>query len=133
MVYKEKLKLNLKRLDSLTDMEQTENVLESLLEKVSDYGHTSLELAKLKTLDTTASVVSSLAFYVIVLVILLVFMITLNIGLSLWIGELLGKFYMGFFIVTLFDGISGFVLYYFLETPIRKGINNIFIHKALEP
>jgi len=112
-------------------MEQTENVLESLLEKVSDYGHTSLELAKLKTLDTTASVVSSLAFYTIALAILLVFMITLNIGLGLWVGELLGKFYLGFFIVTLFYGIAGFILYYFLETPIKKRIHNIVIHKAL--
>ena len=131
MAYKEKLKPNLKRLDSFTNMEQTENVLESLLEKVSDYGHTSLELAKLKTLDTTASVVSSLAFYTIVLAILLVFMITLNIGLGLWVGELVGKFYLGFLIVTLFYGVTGFILYYFLETPIKKRIHNIVIHKAL--
>jgi hypothetical protein len=40
-------------------MEENKKLIESLLEKATEYGKTSFELVKLKALDKTSDVVSS--------------------------------------------------------------------------
>ena len=113
-------------------MEDITNTIETLLEKATDYGKSGYELAKLKTLDKTSDVVSTLLANSVVLVILSSFMLFLNLGLAFWLGEILGKIYFGFFVVAVFYGILGVLIYLFMRDWIRKVVSNNFIKQMLK-
>lgn len=113
-------------------MEDITNTIETLLEKATDYGKSSYELAKLKTLDKTSDVVSTLLANLVVWVILSSFMLFLNLGLAFWLGEILGKIYFGFFVVAVFYGILGVLIYLFMQDWIRKVVSNNFIKQMLK-
>ena len=108
------------------------HIIEPLLEKVETYAKTSIELYKLKTIDKTASVTSTLIVRGIVAVFLSVFFIAINIGLSLWIGDLLGKSYYGFFCVAGFYGVIGGIVYFFMRKYIKKLIMNSIISQLMD-
>jgi hypothetical protein len=58
--------------------------------------------------------------------------ITLNLGLAWYVGELLGKIYLGFFVVAAFDLIVGIVFYFFLHKWINKPVSDSIISQALQ-
>lgn len=111
-------------------MEEEPNLIESLFEKSEAYAKTNLDLFKLKAIDNTADVVSTvlskLVFYVVVLLVIF----SINTGLALWIGEMLGKLYYGFFIVAAFYVLLALVLY-FVPGLIKSPVNNSIILKML--
>ena len=107
-------------------------IVELLFEKTEEYSKTSLELAKLKTLETTTKVVTSLISRLSVVVMLGLFVLTLNIGIALWLGELLGRNYYGFFIVSAFYMLLGLLLHFFLHHWIKKPVGNLIITQALQ-
>ena len=108
-------------------MEDKIAFMEPLLEKVEEYGITSLELIKLKALDKTSDCVSTFASRSFALLSVYMFVLVANIGLALWIGDLLGKPWYGFFCVAGFYGILGFVLYFFMHNWVKKYVNNSII------
>jgi hypothetical protein len=112
-------------------MEDTAKLIESLLERTVEYGKTSFELAKLKALDKTSDVVSTLIPHTIVIVLVASFMLFFNLGLVLWLGEILGKIYFGFFVVAAFYGFSAIVLHFFMHKQLKKYIGNNFIKQVL--
>src|SRR5688572_4860916 len=63
------------------------------------------ELIKLKTLDKTAGAVSTLISRGAAVLIFSMFTIIVNVGIALWLGDILGKTYYGFFCVAAFYGI----------------------------
>ncbi len=81
-------------------MESKTNFIEPLLERTEAYAKTSLELLKLKALDKTAHVTSSLISRSLLVVVISFFAFTLNIAIALWLGDMLGKSYYGFLIVA---------------------------------
>lgn len=106
-------------------MESKSSLIEPLLERAEEYGKVSFELAKLKTLDKTADIVSTLLSRLIVLFFLTLFLLILSIGIALWLGDLLGKNYYGFLIVASFYGFIGIVLvviHPFLKTRLNNSI-----------
>jgi phosphoglycerol transferase MdoB-like AlkP superfamily enzyme len=113
-------------------MEQQENLIESLIEKGEQYGKTTLELIKLKALDKSADVTSTLASWIIVVVLIVLFFLILNIGIALWIGELIGKAYLGFFAVAGFYGLLALILGVFREKLVKKPVNNSIISQVLD-
>ena len=76
-------------------MENNASTIEMLFERAEDYTRTTVELAKLNAVDKTADVMSSLLSRLTVSIVFVLFAFLANIGLSLWIGELLGKVYYG--------------------------------------
>lgn len=113
-------------------MEENGKLLESLLEKASEYGKTSLELAKLKALDKTTDVVSSLIPHSVVILLLASFMLFLNLGLALWLGDILGKAFYGFFVVAAFYFLAGIFIHFFMHNWIKKLVGNSFIKHILK-
>jgi hypothetical protein len=113
-------------------MEDTAKMLESLLEKANDYGKTSYELVKLKALDKSAEIVSSLVPHSLVFILIASFMLFLNLGLALWLGELLGKIFYGFFVVATFYVIAGIVIHFFIHNWLRRLAGNYFIKSVLK-
>ncbi len=112
--------------------ERGNNPLESLLEKGEEYGKTSFELLKLKALDKTAELTSSLILNGTFLIIISVFFIMGTIGLALWLGSLLGKPWYGFFAVAGFYGIIGCILYFLMHKWFRKVVGDFIIKQVLK-
>lgn len=113
-------------------MEDQENLIESLIEKGEQYGKTTIELLKLKTIDKSADVVSTLVSWAIVIVFAVLFFLILNIGVALWIGELLGKSYYGFFAVSGFYALLAIVFGIFRKQLVKQPVNNSIVEQVLE-
>jgi len=113
-------------------MEDNAKMIETLFEKATDYGKTSFELAKLKAIDKTSDIVSSVIPHSAVIVLIASFMVFLNLGLAFWLGEIIGQIFFGFFIVAGFYIIAGIVLHFFMHDWLKKKIYNYFIKQALK-
>jgi membrane-bound ClpP family serine protease len=113
-------------------METPSSSIESLFERVEAYGKTTIELSKLKALETTTTVATSMASRLIVFMMIAFFVLVLSIGVALFLGDLLEKTYYGFFIVAAFYLILGLILHYNLSKWINKPIGNFFISQFLQ-
>jgi hypothetical protein len=115
-------------------MNTTENPTESLItlyEKVEIFGKTTYELSKLKSLETTTVVATTLIEKMSVVLMLGLFLMILNVGIALLIGEALGKLYYGFFIISGFYLLVAIVLYFNLNRWIKRPISELIISQAL--
>ena len=112
-------------------MEDNSNLTESLFERVEDYGKTCFELLKLKAVNKTAGAVSTTVSYLLIILMLLLCLFTVSIGVALWLGELLGKTYYGFFWVAGFYGFLGVVFYLTRNIWIKKSVSDSVIAHAL--
>jgi uncharacterized sodium:solute symporter family permease YidK len=113
-------------------MEDNAKLFESLFERATEYGKTSFELAKLKAIDKTSDVVSSIIPHSVVFVLIGIFMLFLNLGLAFWLGDILGKIYFGFFVVAAFYVIAAIIIHFFMHKWIKKLICNSIIKQLLK-
>ncbi len=108
-------------------MNNETNSIEPLLERLEVYGKTSYELIKLKTLDKTANVVSTMVSRGFFVIVFSIFFCCINIGLALWLGDLIGKAYYGFFCVAGFYAIVSVVLYFYMHAWIKKTVGDSIV------
>jgi len=113
-------------------MEDKIKTIESLFEEVTEYGKTSFELLKLKALDKTTDIVSTLIPQSFVFIAVLSFMLFVNIALALWLGEILGKVFYGFIAVATLYIFLALVLHLLLHKWIKKQIRNSIIKFILK-
>jgi hypothetical protein len=113
-------------------METQISSIEALYERVEAFGKTTFELSKLKLLQTTINMVNALVPRLTVIIMISLFALVFNIGIALWLGELLGRSYYGFFIVAAFYLVAGIVLHFFLHKWIKKPISDLIIKQALQ-
>lgn len=113
-------------------MEDNARMIESLIERAAQYSVTSIELVKLKALDKTSDVVSTIVPQSVLLYFIATILLFVNVGLALWLGEVLGKIFYGFFVVAAFYGISGIIFRLFLYTSLKNRICNKFIKQVLK-
>jgi len=108
-------------------MEDKAELVESLLEKATDYGKSSFELFKYKAVDKASDAVSSIIPHSVVFALIAIFMLFLNLGLAFWIGDMLGKAYIGFFIIAGFYCVLGVVIHFLMHKWLKKVICNYII------
>ncbi len=113
-------------------MNNSETPIELLFEKAETYGKTTIELVKLKAVDKTADIGSSLAVQIVLAVIAALFSLSITVGIALWLGNCLGKPFYGFFIVAGFYLLVGFVVYSFKIQWIKLPIQNSIIKQILQ-
>lgn len=113
-------------------MENTATNFDLLYEKAKKYTETSIELLKLNAIDKTAEVLSSLVSRIAITMVVAMFTLFLNIGISLYIGKLLGENYLGFLIVSAFYLLVAILLYLFKDTFIKTPISNLIIRELLK-
>jgi hypothetical protein len=113
-------------------MSSKATTIEILFEKVEDYTRTTVELAKLNVIDTSADVLSSLISRLTIAIVFAMFLLLVNLGLSFWIGELLGNFYFGFFIMAALYLVLSIVLYSYKDQWIKIPVSNFIITKMLK-
>jgi len=105
--------------------------LEELFEKVVNYSNTTIELIKFNSIDISASVIASVYSKFIIIICGSLFVFILNIGLSLWIGDLLHKSYYGFFVIASCYLLIAVFLFIYRFRWIIKPIRNVFIGQML--
>jgi len=113
-------------------MEDFAQLVESLLERITCYVKTNAELVKLKVLDKASDVVSSLIPHTVVFVLVLSSLFFLNVGLALWLGEILGNLCFGFFVVAAFYGLIGLCIRLFFHKRMKRFISDYIIKQALK-
>ncbi|HBX50082.1 MAG TPA: hypothetical protein DEH02_03330 [Bacteroidales bacterium] len=113
-------------------MEKEIPILKTLLEKASDYGKTSYELVKLKALDKASGIISSYIMNTVVFMLLGLVLLFFSFGIAIWLGDILGKLFYGFFAVTSFYALVAIVLHFIFHKIIKKRIRNSIIKNALK-
>jgi len=112
-------------------MQNHPNSFAALFEKAGDHLETRLDLLKLQAINKSSEVTSSILSVVALLVIGIFAITILNIGLGLWIGELLGKTYLGFFVLGGFYTVVAILVHLFRHTWLKQPVTSMFIKKML--
>jgi hypothetical protein len=107
------------------------NHISALFEKAETHLKTTVELYKLKMIDKSADVISSLTANFIIAFLALLVIGFFHIGAALWIGAYLGHLYYGFFIVAGFYSLVTILVVVFRTPWIKKPSKEIFIKKLL--
>ena len=100
----------------------------TIIDQSKDYLDTRIEIARLKMVDRSAEVVSSVVVRILMVIIALVSLIFLSIGFAILIGKLLGSYEYGFLSVGGFYAILFIIVYIqrgkWLKTPIVNSLLN---------
>lgn len=112
-------------------MEQTDGKVNILLTQVEQYGKTSLELTKLKAVQKLIPIATAFTGNLFVLLAFYLFIFLLNIGIAMWLGELLGKPYLGFMYVAAFYLLVGIILYFTAPKLFRNPVGRFIIKQTL--
>lgn len=113
-------------------MEANKELIESLFEKVAEYGKTNLELLKLRVLDKISDVVSSMIPHSVIFFLIATCLFFVNLGLALWFGDILGNVYYGFFLVAGFYLFIGLFIRIFLFKRLKRSVSDFIIKQALK-
>jgi hypothetical protein len=111
-------------------MEQKASLIDPLLERAKAYGTVTYELVKLKTVDKAADLTSLLVSRLLFLMAAGMSLIALNVGISFWLGGVLGQTYYGFLVVALFYGLVGIILL-LLHPRIKSKVYNALVKNLL--
>ena len=107
------------------------NSLEALFEKTSEYVETRIQLAKLQAVNKLTDVASSIISRVVIALIIILMVVILNTGIAIWLGDILGKMYYGFFCVAGFYLLLIIILSATRSTWIKKPISDRLVKKML--
>ena len=113
-------------------MKNTASTIEELIQKLEVYSKTSLTLCKYNALYTSADMFSNLAVKLAIALVVAMFLILVSIGLSLWIGTIIGHSYYGFFIVSTLYLLLALLFYIFQYQWIKKPVSNFIISRMLK-
>jgi len=113
-------------------MENKPTSLEELFEKLRDYADTRIDLFKLKSIQKVSGFMSAVIVSVILIIILSTVILCITIGAALLIGALIGKTYLGFFIVAALYLIIGLVLYSKRGKIIKTPVSNKLIRELMD-
>lgn len=106
-------------------------IIEPLLEKAQAYTTNTIELLKLQAMERTAKVGTSMITRLILTVVVSFFIITVNIAIALWLGEMLGKAYYGFFVVAGCYALAAVILV--AARPfVKKRVHNAVVRQMFD-
>jgi len=112
-------------------MESPIQSIEKLFDRIEAYGITTLELSKLKVLESSIKILTLMASKLSVVLMVSLSILVFSIGLALYLGDLLGKMYYGFFIVAAFYLLVGIIFHLFLHEWIKKPVSDVIISEVL--
>ncbi len=96
-------------------MEEKVNSLETLIVQLENYGKTSFELVKLKSVDKGAETAAEITLKMVIAFVFFQFVLFGGIGLAIFLGKVIGEMYLGFLLVA-----GGFGLIIFLLIVVRS-------------
>lgn len=107
-------------------------LVEMLFEKVESYIKTTLELYRLKAIDKVTDVLATIASSLIIAVIFALFFILVSVGLALYLGEVLGKSYYGFFALGGFYALIAIIISMNRRAWLEVNLNNYIINQIFK-
>jgi hypothetical protein len=107
-------------------MESNTNFIEPLIQKIEEFGKTSLDLIQLKSLNKSSEIISDLTFKVVLFTSFSSFFVFFCFAVSIYIGKMMGEIYCGFFIVSLFFGLVYFIIM-LLKRRIKRKVKQAII------
>lgn len=113
-------------------MDKPKELIKTLIEKGEDYGKTTLELVKLKTIDKSSDVVSNLVSWLVVILFAVMFFTLLNIAIALWLGEIMDNSSYGFFAVASFYALLTLIFLIFRKQLVKKPVNNSIVKHLID-
>ena len=113
-------------------MEENKTPVEALLERGQAYIKTTLQLFKLKATDKGAEIISKIASGFVILILIVLLFMNLNIAVALLIGDMLGKLWLGFLVLSGFYAFTGVVVYLFRDRLIKRPVSNSIISEMLK-
>jgi uncharacterized membrane protein YozB (DUF420 family) len=112
--------------------EEEKSFTERIYEHVEEYAKTTVELYRLKAIKVFSDVFAAVATGFIIWVIISFFLVFLSIGTAFWIGQMLGKWHYGFFIVAGFYALVGLIIYMLRVKCLKAKINNFIIRQIFK-
>ena len=112
-------------------MENQPNAIGSLLESAGNYVETRIDLLKLQAVSKSSDIVSSAVSSIVIALLFIFGLSVLNIGLSIWLGAVLGKIWYGFFIVGGVYVILAILLIAVKGKWLKTPLNDLLIKKML--
>lgn len=106
--------------------------LETLFERAEDYGKTTVKLFKLHAIDKSADVVSSLVSRVAVIMMTMLSIIIISIGISFWVGKIIGETYCGFLVVGGFYAFTALLFHLFRHQWLKNPVSNLMIRQMMK-
>jgi hypothetical protein len=111
--------------ESAANEKKVENILDITLQ----YVNAQVEYLQLQAVKKSSVAASTLASWAILFLIFGTLFLFLNIGLALWLGQWMGKYYYGFFALAGFYLVVGIVLYALRDKWIHEPVMNNLIRK----
>jgi len=112
-------------------MDNQPNAIGFLFENAGAYVETRIDLLKLKAVSKSSDIMSSVISKLVILIFIFFATFILNIGLSIWLGALLGQLWYGFFMVGGFYLLLAILAIVFQNKWIKAPLNDILVKKIL--
>lgn len=112
-------------------MEHQELNKENIFDKVENLTKTSIDLVKLKTIDGSTSIITSLFSSAFFLIVFLMFLFSLNIASGFWFGNYFDNYFIGFIITAAINFTLFFVLL-LVKRSFESKIKDIILSKFLK-
>ena len=107
-------------------------IIESLIGQIHAFGATSIAIAKLKAVDKASVAIGSASVHAFVYMMGSRVVLLLSVASALLLGEWLGKYSYGFFIVTILFALAGMLVYLRRDKWIRGPVTKLVITRILE-
>lgn len=108
------------------------NQVEGLFGELREYVALRIQIAQLKFSSKSSLVASSVLTYMLVFMVAFFFILVLTIGVSLWIGSLMGEWYLGFMIMAGVYLMIGLIIYIFRNKWVRIPLNNLIVKEIFD-
>ena len=103
-----------------------------MFSKAVDYGKTTIEIIKLKAVDKASDVISTTIPPFVYISLIAFSLLFFNLGLAYWLGDLLGRVYLGFLLVGGFYIFLFIVVRLFLHKTLKNGIRDYVVKQLLK-
>lgn len=113
-------------------MEKVFSKVEELAGSVKDYVNTRIEEIKLNAAEKSSSIIANAVGGIIVAVMLLFFLGLISIGLSIVLGEWIGRVWIGFVIVACLFLLLGIIAWAARGKLIRLPVMNALIQQLFK-
>lgn len=104
----------------------------TIFDQAEQYIKTSMELYTLRVTGKVAKIVSTLVTQLVIGVLAMIVLFMLSMFLAFWIGDMLGRAYLGFLIIGGVIGLVTWILFLKRDKLIRMPVMNDIISEILK-
>lgn len=115
-------------------MAETEDttLIEELFDKTKDYLNTRYELIKLKAVKKGTLLFSAIFLFLFLAMVFILIIVLFSVGLAVYLGEVLGSYHFGFFIVGGFYLLIGIAFVMFRRRLFQNPVSNWLIKNLMD-